>query len=410
MLPDLSKYTISSFVVLAYVLLFDLKTARQFSFTRYDLPALVFCIVPILTSLSNDLGLWDGLSSSINTTLGWGVPYLVARLYFKDVDALKDVLIAVAVAALLYLPLVWIEIIISPRLHGLFYGFDQGSWIQNVRYGGWRPQVFMQHGLMVAFFMAISTMVYFAIDGEKIRRRIFNIPVGWISKVMLVTVIFCKSGNGVVILLLGLFFRFLTKRNLGRIFLLVLILSIPTYIGLRTVGGWDGKNLLDFIAEVSDSQRAGSVRARMIQESLFAERVEERWLLGWGGWSRAFPVDEFGNRLTRGVDSLWIIVYGENGFIGLVSVFSILLIGPYLAVTRLHKLRKLDRNEIRIVYTLCAIPVLFSIDSLMNAMYSPLYPIVSGALISLYLGTRREARLASKEYPTMASYSRADQN
>lgn len=390
-LPDLSKFTISGVSLLFCLYLFDYKSLRRFSFTKLDLPIMVFCFVPIFTSLSNNLGIWDGLSSSINQFLTWAVPYFVARIYFNDLEKLKFLLVGVAFSALIYIPFVWFEIVMSPRLHQIIYGINQSDWLEHVRYGGWRPKVFLQHGLMVSLFMAVSTVIYFIIQDNELKKKMINAPVGLLSKIMLVTVILCKSGNGIVIMVIGIIGRILTNRNLGKVFLLTLILSIPFYISARTMGDWDGQSLVELVGEVSDSERAGSLRIRMVQEDLFTEKADERWLLGWGGWGRAFPVDEFGFRLTRGVDAMWIIVYGENGIIGLVSMYLVLLLGPYLVAMKVTKNHYFNNSERNILYLTSTIPVMFAIDALFNAMFSPLYLLISAALISNYITSKKKS-------------------
>ena len=56
---------------------------------------------------------------------------------------------------LIYVPLCLFEVRMSPQLHNMVYGFAQHSFGQTVRGGGWRPMVFMQHGLAVGLFMSV---------------------------------------------------------------------------------------------------------------------------------------------------------------------------------------------------------------------------------------------------------------
>ncbi|MBV5327317.1 MAG: hypothetical protein JZU65_06720, partial [Chlorobium sp.] len=84
----------------------------------------------------------------------WGVPFLAGRIYFKDESTIKDLHRGIIIGGLIYMVLCLYEIRMSPQLNNMLYGFFPHSWVQHLRYGGFRPIVFMQHGLMVALWMA----------------------------------------------------------------------------------------------------------------------------------------------------------------------------------------------------------------------------------------------------------------
>jgi len=46
----------------------------------------------------------------------------------------------------------FIELTASPQLNRWIYGYHQSQFIMAMRAGGYRPMVFMRHGLNVAFF------------------------------------------------------------------------------------------------------------------------------------------------------------------------------------------------------------------------------------------------------------------
>jgi len=298
-------------------------------------------------------------------------------------------MLGVVVAAVAYLPFIWFEVFMSPRLHQFIYGFNQADWVEHIRYGGWRPKVFMQHGLMVALFVSISILAVFSLRAEDSKIRILKIRSSVLEKIFIITVIACKSGNGVVVMVMAIFARLMTKTVMVRILLLTLILVIAGYLTIRVSGYWDGLALINQVESISgDAQRAGSLGARIKQENLFLLRAEEKWLFGWGGWGRAFPINEYGARLTRGVDSLWIIVYSENGIFALASLFWTFLAAPYVVAVRAHKMN-FDNRERPFIYMVSYIPVFFMIDCLANAMISPLYILVAGSLTSTIIDVQR---------------------
>ena len=46
-----------------------------------DIPVLLWCSAPMISSLSNDLGLWDGISGASKELIRIGVPWLLARRF-----------------------------------------------------------------------------------------------------------------------------------------------------------------------------------------------------------------------------------------------------------------------------------------------------------------------------------------
>lgn len=54
-----------------------------------------------------------------------------------------------ALACLAYSLLALWEVRMSPRLNREIYGFFGHSWSQHVRYGGYRPILFLNHGIWV---------------------------------------------------------------------------------------------------------------------------------------------------------------------------------------------------------------------------------------------------------------------
>ena len=57
------------------------------------------------------------------------------------------------------------EIRMSPQLHRWLYGYYPFGFITQMRYGGFRPSVFMENGLVCAFF-AMTAMVAATAFGE----------------------------------------------------------------------------------------------------------------------------------------------------------------------------------------------------------------------------------------------------
>ena len=58
-----------------------------------------------------------------------------------------------------YVPLITYELHMAPQLHNRFYGYFQHDFSQTLRGTGYRPMVFMAHGLTLSLFMAFSSVV-----------------------------------------------------------------------------------------------------------------------------------------------------------------------------------------------------------------------------------------------------------
>ena len=92
-------------------------------------------------------------------SIKWGVPYFLGRSYLLEPRALRELTWAIFLGGLVYVPLCLFEMRISPQLHKWAYGFRSSAFAMELRWGGYRPQVFMQSGLAVAMWMTSASLV-----------------------------------------------------------------------------------------------------------------------------------------------------------------------------------------------------------------------------------------------------------
>jgi hypothetical protein len=71
-----------------------------------DIPMIIWCLCPICSSLSNDLGLYDGISTAFAQTVAWGFPYFIGRLFLGDLRGLRELAIGIFAGGVAYVPLV----------------------------------------------------------------------------------------------------------------------------------------------------------------------------------------------------------------------------------------------------------------------------------------------------------------
>jgi len=394
-IPAYSKTAAASLGILIGIMLFDSARLVRFRLHAYDLPMLIWCLFcPIATSLSNDLGLYNGLAVAVTQILEWGVPYLTGRIYFNNREALKDLAIAIVIGGLIYVPLCLYEVRMSPQLSNVIYGFFPHSFTQHVRFGGYRPIVFMQHGLMVSLWMAISTVVAFWLWRSRQVVTLRGVPMGMVVITLAVITILCKSVNGWFALLAGCGSYYLYK-NLKTIKPFKLLIGICIgYTVLRSTGLWDAQILPDLVARYIDQNRADSLAFRLIQEDLFSDWTMYRPWFGWGGYGRNRPMDIYTSQTFDTIDAMWLIVFSTYGYIGLASLFGAMLTGPWLALTRYSK--QFGQKAIGTEgIVLCLAVILFMVDGLFNSMVNPIYIMITGGLLATVIQERKSLLINS---------------
>jgi len=184
-LPDYNKVTATNVGVLVAALLFDSGRVLKFRPRWFDLPALVFCISPFFSSITNNLGAYDGFSAIAFNLFLWGIPYFIGRIYFSDIEGMRELAIGIFVGAMLYVPLCLYEIRMSPQLHKQVYGFMQQTFRESKRWGGYRPVVFLQHGLAVGMFMCTAALAGWWMWRSGAVKRIKSIPMGFAAVAVL---------------------------------------------------------------------------------------------------------------------------------------------------------------------------------------------------------------------------------
>jgi hypothetical protein len=383
-------------VFLASAILDKGKRLWTFRPTGFDLPMLVWCLCPLLTSLSNGLGVYDGLSAAIQQTILWGLPYVMGRAYFGDFKGLRQLAIVLFIGGLIYIPLCLYEIRMSPQLHSTIYGFHQHDFSQTMRHDGWRPTVFLQHGLAVGLFMCMTSLIG-AWLWYSMPSRIFpGRSVGWLVGLLLITSVLVKSSGALVLLAHGLLVLFLSTMLRTRVLAVLLLLSFPLYIGARTVGGWSGDQLLALAQLSGSEQRVESLLTRLRSEYYLMERAKLQPLLGWGAWGRALVGDKNNIvKTTEGLlvkvipDSFWIVIFGMYGLFGLASI-SIALLMPLLLLIRRFPASSWATPEIAPVAVLATILGLYMLDNLMNDMVNPLFTLAAGGVTGALRESRKE--------------------
>ncbi len=397
-LPDFTKMTATSYGAMLGVVLFDASRLTRFRPTWIDIPIVVYCAVPMATSLSNGLGLYDGASSVFHTTISWGLPYLIGRLYFSDLEGLRELAIGIFVGGLVYVPLCLYEIRMSPQLHDMIYGFHQHRFGQTKRFGGWRPMVFMQHGLAVGTWMAAASLVGVWLWHTKALTQIRQAPMLLLLPILVATTIMCKSMNAIVLLILGVSSLCITRLAHLRLALVCILLIPPTYMFTRVSGIWSGAHLVRLTSDVINEERAQSINARLQYEELLITKALQRPAFGWGGWGRNRVYDERGKDLTV-TDGLWIIAFGKTGLVGLCALTATFLVPLTLLLWR-WPIGMWYHPATAPAAVVAVLLGLFMVDSLLNAMVNPIFTLGAGGLGGMIANDLRGAGANQRGTPT----------
>ncbi|WP_373479517.1 O-antigen ligase domain-containing protein [Geminocystis sp.] len=392
LIPDYEGMIATCYGIFIAIIIYDSQIFRKFKFSWFDLPIILFGISPFFSSLSNfsDLNiifaLYDGINQSISQSFQWGMPYFLGRLYLNNLSGLKELAINTIKGGLIYVPLCLYEIRMSPQIHKIVYGYFPHSFAQTIRLGGWRPQVFMNHGLMLGLFMMSATLLAIWLWQGKVIKKIWGIPMEWVVVILLVTFILIKSSGAYVLLGLGLIILASAKWLRSNLPLILLMIGIVYYLAIASTGNFNGDNLVRFANNSFGEERSGSLEFRLNNEKLLGERARERILFGWAGWGRnkVLTADWKGRLEDKSVtDSFWIIVFGVNGLFGLITLITSLLLPVfYFAVFR-YPAKTWFHPQVASAAVLSVSLTLFVIDCLVNAMFNPIFPLISGGLSGL---------------------------
>lgn len=392
-LPDYTKMSATCYGVLLATIVLDAKCFSSFRPGWLDLPMLVWCVCPFASSVSNDLGVYDAISAAITQTVTWGVPYYLGRLYLNNLDGLRKLAIGIFVGGLLYVPFCLFEIFMGPRLHMIVYGYHQHSLAQTMRYGGFRPMVFMQHGLMVGAWMMAAALIGVWLWKADVIKQLWGIPIGWLVAALLVTAVLVKSTGALILLVIGIVILFFSKWFRTSLLLLVLLIATSSYLYVGVTGTFSGDQIVSVASRVLDEERAGSLKFRFDNEKLLSDKARQRTIFGWGGWGRnlVYVYNEWKDEELSITDSLWIIAFGINGAVGVISLTASLLL-PVLGFLLCYPARLWDNRKLAPAAVLAVLLALYMLDCVLNAMVNPIYTLACGGIAGLVLDRTKNSK------------------
>lgn len=263
------------------------------------------------------LRLYDA-GSSVLLTFITIAPMLLARKFLAHPEGQRLLLMAFFIGGLVYVPLVLFEVRMSPQINQVLYGFFAHDWIQHVRDGGYRPIVFLYHGLRVSIFLMAVLLITLGLARISLGKKRMGFLAA--AAVLFVALVLTKSLGAVLIALVFCPILLLAPRGIlifASASLAIVVLFYPISRGAGLIPLDDIRN---FAASIS-ADREQSLSYRIYFEEALLARAQERPLFGWGGWGRNLYI----GKEEAVPDGEWILLLGRDGWAGFLGQFGLMV-------------------------------------------------------------------------------------
>jgi hypothetical protein len=354
---------------------------------------LLVVVTPVLTVLYNTDPIIDGrvFLPGLRLYDAWGlisvilialIPFWLGIRYLNTPSGHRALLEALVFAGLVYSIPALLEVRISPQLHRWVYGFFPHDFIQHIRDGGFRPVVFLNHGLMVGIFFCMSVIAS-AVLFKEARRE--GKPAFWWFAAMLWLLFSLYLSKTLGALSIALF-SMLVVLFLGprlQVMISVAIAAIVLLYPMLRGAGWIPVDAIHELALEISEDRASSLKFRLDNEDALLEKANLKPLTGWGSWGRNALYDPETGRMTSITDGIWLIFIGVYGWLGYIGRFG-LLTAPIL----LYALRRKTFGPSLIAPGMVVLLSALLIDFLPNAGLVNYVWLIAGAVAGLVVWNR----------------------
>ncbi|MGA2672909.1 MAG: hypothetical protein ABSE99_06735 [Terracidiphilus sp.] len=394
-----TKAMVTGLTGLAGILIFHPADLKRFRPGLCDLPMAVWCCVPLLSAFTHWSTHREGLVGAAYQAISWGAPWLLGRIYFSDRASLLLAAKACVVAGICYVPVCLFELCAGPQLYAFIYGYQPYRWVGAERYIGFRPIGLLEDGNQLGIWMAVATLLAVCLSARRLVARILGLPMGWVATGLAATTLLCQSVGSILLLLLLLPLALLKRRSVLRALVAVLVLGIVSFalfrmaapVSLRLLALRSGAahSISSALTEIGRH----SLAWRVVREESDMATALQKPLLGFGQWNW------WQNGKFRPW-SLWLLVLGMYGLVGLVA-FGLILFLPVIRASR-PSAGGSDPDDATLRLALVAVILMVAFDNLLNgAMILP-YLLVMGGL------TTRRASLGASTRESRMSSGRAN--
>ena len=329
------------------------------------------------------LSTWEAVSVGVGDVYTYLIPFVLGRALFTTREDAKTLLKAIQLGAIVYVPFIFIEILLSPQMHNWVYGFAQHDFIQTVRDGGYRPMVFMNHGLGLTLFLAAAVLAGLVLTLAK-TPTVFRLRGRHVAVALLIVLLACKSvGAAIFAFLFGGVLHFFAPKWQLRV-LMAFSLLVFLYPVSRATEVFPHKELIKVFKDTFGTERAASMEYRFTNEAKLSEHASKKVLYGWGRFRRNMLFASWSENPTSVGDGYWINVYGIRGAVGFVTFFALLLT-PIFALRKRLKFLASAQDRSLLVGSACIL-MMFTVDLLPNGLFTNFPVFFAGALMGLIRG------------------------
>lgn len=341
--PWFNKATAIGLGCLLGAVLFDWPTLRRLRPRWFDLPAIVWVLVPIASAVSNDLPWEEGLARSRSLALAWGVAYTIGRASFADGPALRAFARAWMTAGLACLPFALAEFAVGPFWYHVFYGGHPYRFDGDERYFLHRPLVFLEHGNEFGIWSATAAVAaaWLWAVGDLPSWGVGRLRVpGFAAVASLVAACLLWQSFGSILLMLVALAPLVANRRTGISLRSVMVTGVVLLsLAIAAAGAWVVFNggvegLRGQVRGLFGAIGRGSFTWRLARIEEHFPQMARRPILGWGraDWSSRSPGGTFEAPPAL---SLWLHVTGMFGATGLVASASLMLLPIAATLIRL---------------------------------------------------------------------------
>ncbi|SMY06893.1 hypothetical protein [Flavimaricola marinus] len=388
LMPPLNKETIPSLMVIVLSLaLYRGKVQFIPESTALRVLLAVFVFSPFATVLTNPEPVFYGqvglpglrLREAVALMVQQSVlvaPFLLARAFLKSEQDQRDILLALFLGGMIYSLPMLLEVRLSPQLNIWIYGYFQHNFEQMIRGDGFRPIVFLYHGLWVAFFAMTSVVAAVALARAEPRRNKAYYAI--CALYLMAVLILCKS-LGSLLYAIGAVPLLLVagRRMLMHVAVLFAVVALA-YPMLKSVDVVPTEEILHLAAQI-DPERSNSLRVRFDNEDILVERAYGKPVFGWGIWGRNHILDGNSGRILTITDGRWIIVIGVFGWLGFLAEFGLLTLPIFLMWKKAMAGDPAAMSPF--VGPVALLLAINCIDLIPNATLTPLTWLLAGALM-----------------------------
>jgi hypothetical protein len=421
MVPPFDKYVVSNVSALIGCFIV-LRPRLRFwhGIGATELLLLVFLITPFITSELNSDPIvtarrylpgetqYDALSAIANQFL-FIIPFLLGRELWRGPADLRKIFHITAIAGLAYSAPVIFELRMSPQLHNWLYGYHASGFDMAIRESGYRPMVFMGHGLVVSFFMMTSVVAATVL--WKTRKRIGRIHSAAAAAYLGTILFLCKSLASLLYgLVLVVLVRYTGPKFQIRVAIVIAVIAL-SYPVLRSADLVPNKLMVEMASTIS-LDRAGSLKTRFDQEQQLLDRASLRLWFGWGRWGRNRVYDEDTGQDISLTDGHWIITLGMFGLAGFLAEFGLLALPVFRAASAFRFAA--SENDRAYLAALALVVAVSLLDLLPNSFLTAWTWLIAGALLGhsewLKSGALQRGNIHSQPYLKSSAVKQLEQS